>query len=231
MILERTRSLALRRRTLPNVDVCINVPGNCVMRNVTANGLGAWTAIYSPDYDLQPGDNGWAAEYDLDLDQTWYDWNIPSPHVQVRANENRVEGQQWSLASVVNIDVSRAGESIAGIETVGTAPWDPNQTYFEHNFASLDIQVGDLVSVTDGSITRTTTVTNLAFTNINLADDIVTGVATPNANVDIWICDGSACDYNRHVTANGTTGIWVANFDIVGSQPDEQTIVDIVPGT
>ena len=52
------------------VEVCINIPGNCVSRWVTADiGDGTWTADYAGEYDLQMGDNGWAAEYEADSDR------------------------------------------------------------------------------------------------------------------------------------------------------------------
>ena len=53
-----------------DVQVCVNIPNNCISRYVTADIVdGTWIADYSWDYDLKPGDNGWAEEYDADFDQ------------------------------------------------------------------------------------------------------------------------------------------------------------------
>ena len=218
------------------IEICVNTPSNCISRTVTATG-GTWTVDYTSDYDLQPGDNGWAAEFDIDSDQTRYDWNIPNPYIQVRANEDRVEGQQWTFGETVTITVNHPGGSTSAPQTavVGTAPWDPSQTYFESNFGSaFNIQVGDIVTVTGGTapntITRTTTVTNLAFRDIDIDSDIVTGIATAGANVDIWTCDDMGCNTNRHVQADAL-GYWTADFGNLGTQPDEQTTFDIVSGS
>jgi putative multiple sugar transport system substrate-binding protein len=219
-----------------NVDVCVNIPNNCVFRSTTATG-GTWMVNYTADYDLQRGDNGWAAEYDADSDRTWYDWNIPNPNIQVTASQDRVDGFNWTVGETVTITVSRIGETITRTATVtAQVPWDNrSQPYFYYDFKgqnAFDIKPGDVVTVSQGTapdvITKTTTVTGLAFTNIDIVNDIVTGVASDNADVHIWVCKDQNCNYmyNRYVKANGS-GAWTADFGHKGSQPDEQTTVDL----
>jgi ABC-type xylose transport system substrate-binding protein len=214
---------------------------HCAFRRVTTNGSGNWLANFHVTgedddeqdlFDIVPGTGNEARQSDNDRNSTTVQWRVPNPNVQARANDNRVEGSEWPVGSTVTITVTRSGANITRTATVGVASWDPNQTYFEYSFTGeFDIQIGDLVSVTGGSITRTTTVTNLAFTDIDLDTDIVTGIASAGAKVDIWICKDSDCNYNRHVTADGTSGVWTADFGNVGTQSDEQTTVDISPGT
>jgi hypothetical protein len=33
--------------------------------------------------DLQPGSNGWVADYEDDGDQTWVDWSVPNPNISI----------------------------------------------------------------------------------------------------------------------------------------------------
>jgi basic membrane lipoprotein Med (substrate-binding protein (PBP1-ABC) superfamily)/ABC-type branched-subunit amino acid transport system substrate-binding protein len=69
------------------VDVCVNVPGGCEVRHVTANGSGVWLADFSeagtePDeggtVDLISGSDGWAQEKSPEDDYTFIDWVIVS---------------------------------------------------------------------------------------------------------------------------------------------------------
>ena len=162
-------------------------------RNFQADSSGNWMVDYSvpgadgePIADIQPGSSGTINAVDNDGDNTSVNWSVPNPSFNVRANENKIEGWQWPIGSTVTIEVSRPGESISRTATVvAHAPWDPNSdSYVEYYFTGeFDILAGDVVSVTQGATTKTTTVTNLAFTDIDLDTDIVTGIASPGANV------------------------------------------------
>ena len=90
-----------------DVEVCADVPGNCVSRSATADGVtGAWTTgTFSPDYTLVPGSSGWVAERDGDGDATWYNWNVPKPAFGVRANDEFIEGWNWPLDAIVTITI------------------------------------------------------------------------------------------------------------------------------
>ena len=100
-----------------------------------------------------------------------------------------------------------------GTAEVYEAPWNPGEFRFDLDLRGLfDIEPGQVVTVTDGTAIKQTTVTNLAFTDIDLDTDIVTGVAGADADVNVWICDDTSCNYNRHVTADDTTGVWEVDF-------------------
>jgi hypothetical protein len=194
-----------------------------------------WTADFSGIYDIHPGDNGVARWWDANENMTSDYWSLPNPNFAVRANSDTLEGWEWPDGSMVTIEIDHDGDGqpeASGTAPVGPAPWNPYEIRFDYNFSGeYDIQPGDVVTVTDGVSTKSTTVTSLAFTDIDLDTDVVTGIASPGAYVNIWICDETGCDYNRQVTANGTTGIWQADFGHVGTEWDEQTIADLVPGT
>jgi ABC-type branched-subunit amino acid transport system substrate-binding protein len=227
------------------VQVCANIPGRCISRYVTAASepSGDWIASYSvagvpPDdadtFDLQPGSNGWAMERDEDGDQTWVDWRVPSPNFSVRASNDQVEGWEWTQGDTVTLEIddpdTLGDPNYATTETVGLAPWDPNQTYVSFNLWGVyDIQPGDVVSMSHDSTTKTTTVSDLAFTDLNVDADTVSGIAGPGLRVNVWACDASSCT-NRHVNAN-SGGTWVADFAHPGVEGDEQNTFNIVRGS
>jgi arabinogalactan oligomer/maltooligosaccharide transport system substrate-binding protein len=231
-----------------NVDIWACDNTNCYYRHVITSGtlgepgLGTWLADWSevgtqPDeqdiFDLIGGTWVDSSQGDEDGDSTMFGVTIPNPNFAVRANDNHVEGSEWGDGTAVTIKIDREGDGtpeITRTAITGPAPWNPTEIRFDYNFwGEFDIQPGDHVSVTDGSTTKETIVAPLEFTDIDL--DIVTGVASPGANVRVWVCDDSDCNYNRHVLADATTGDWQVDFGNVGTEPDEQTIIDITFGT
>ncbi len=91
-----------------------------------------------------------------------------------------------------------------------------------------DIQVGDLVTVSDAEKTKSHTVTALAVTVLNVDADVVGGTAQPNAPVFVNLNAPDGGRF-RNVTADGS-GNWSADFSVaVGSQPQDQ-IWDLKPG-
>ena len=226
------------------VQVCVNTPDNCVSRYVTADLDGNWTADYANPgarddeqqlVDLQNGDNGWAAQRDANGNQTWADWHMPNPNLSVRANDDRVEANEWPLGDVITLEIDDPGTPLVNpdysdTQIVVVHPQDPNGTYVSFDIKGfVDIQPGFVVSMSDGVTTKTHTVTGLEFTSVDLDGDLVHGVADPNVRVNVWACGDSNC-YNRYVTTDDN-GNWIADFSAPGNENDEQVIFDIVDGT
>ncbi len=160
-------------------------------------------------------------------------WSVLNPNFNVRANEDRVEANEWPLGNTVALEINDPGTlknpDYTDTQTVGLNPKDPNQTLAEFDLRNVfDIKSGFVVSMSDGTTTKTHIVTSLAVTDYNLDLDKVTGVAALGSHVDVWACDSSNC-YNRHVTADGV-GNWTADFAHPGAEGDEQTTLDIAPG-
>jgi len=196
---------------------------------------GNWLADFgSLGFDLQPGMSGRVELVDQASNATAVEWYISNPRLSVRANVDQVEGWEWNVGETVTLTIDNPDTPIAqdfsDTGTVEVASWDPNQSYVYFDLLSqFDIQPGFEVSLSNGSIVKTTTVTDLAFTDIDLALDLVTGIAAPDSRVDIWACDNITC-INRHINANGA-GIWTADFGNFGDEDDEQNTFDLVPGT
>ena len=89
-----------------------------------------------------------------------------------------------------------------------------------------EIKAGDVVSVTDGTTTKSHIVIDLRVTSVDVAADRVSGtVPTPDSAVHLFfdVIDGA----ERNITADAS-GQWMADFSVAGG-PDEPS-VDIVPG-
>ncbi len=231
---------------MPNVEVevCVNIPGDCARRYVTPDGTGNWTVDYAHPgirgdeqqlVDLQPGDRGAATQGDGNGNQTKADWGIPNPGFNVRANSDQVGAHEWPLGNTVTLEIDDPGTPLLNpdytdTETIVVDPKDPNGTYAEFNLQSLfDIQPGFVVNMNDGITTKTHTVTVLEFTSIDLGSDLVYGIADPNVRVNVWACDASYC-YNRHAMSNGS-GNWTVDFSEPGTEDNEQVIFDLIDGT
>jgi hypothetical protein len=190
---------------------------------VNTDNAGFWSAIPVNDQDvpadLHAGDFGWAAEYDEDGDMTRMDWRVPNPRFDVRANADQVEAWEWTYGETVTLTINTTDIFTA---TVGKCPWDSNSTYVSFNLAGEAdaIKVGDWVSVTNGEITKVTQVSELEITEVDVLNDIVSGKATPNGELDVWACDSNGCP-NLHITVK-ENGTWIADFS---------EIIDLVSGT
>ena len=218
------------------VDLWANYdPANNYIRHVTADEQGKWTADFSKPgigsdeqatFHILPGTWLNAQQWDQDTDATEFGISVPIPRLYVNAKKDQVQGQEWPKGETITVKVG--GQEFTG--TVGNAPWDPNLGYVSIDLAGrYDLKPGDIVTMTDGPIIKTTVVTDLEITSYDLEKDTVQGKATPGARVDVWTNDGTT-NYNRHVITD-PYGDWLADYSKPGTQPDEQNTFDIVPGT
>ena len=155
----------------------------------------------------------------------------PNPYIDVRANTDKVEALQWTMGDTLTLTITRPNTpDYTAIQTInGTDPRGSGQTYaFFDLSGNYDIQTGDQVNVSNGSITKTTIVTNLAINGVDMDADKVRGVAESDSRVDAWACE-SICAF-RHVTADGN-GTWFADFAHPGIESDEQDTLDIIWGS
>ena len=105
--------------------------------------------------------------------------------------------------------------------------WDTTLVEFDLT-GTYDIKPGDVVSLRNSAITKTTTVTELAITNVDVDTDIVSGIAAPGSHIDLWASTPPDWpNYYRHVTAD-EYGNWSADFGQFGDEGDEQNTVDLV---
>jgi hypothetical protein len=84
---------------------------------------------------------------------------------------------------------------------------DANGNFHFNLWDVFDLQRGQVVTVSDGTITKTHTVTNLYVDGVNVTADTVYGRADAGTSVDVWVHG----DGNLTVTADGS-GNWTADF-------------------
>jgi hypothetical protein len=192
---------------------------------ITPDSDGKWTADFKP-FVFVPGTNGGAQQTDEFGNYTQIDWLVPNPSISVRANDDRVEGWEWPLGATVTVTVNDpntpADPDITRTADVYEASWNPGEFRFDLDLHGvIDIQPGFEVTASNADTTKAHTVTSLAFTEINIDTDTITGKAVAGSQVDIWACDNTNCYNSPAVDVDGNSD-WTADFT---------NIYDIVLGT
>jgi hypothetical protein len=213
-----------------------------VIRYEIADAYGNWVADFSQPgnesgeeatFDIGPGDSGEAYQQGQD-GATYVSFDIPNPSFSARLNENQVHGYQWPLGTLVTltIDDPNTPQPIDYTDAlpVLAAEWDPSQTFVQFELGSFELASGQLVSMSQGGITKTHTVTDLIVSTVDPVADTVSGTTDPGTQVDVGYiqCDENGCTGFRRVLAD-TNGNWTADFAHVGEGSEEQDIIDLRP--
>jgi hypothetical protein len=226
-----------------NIEVCVNIPNNCIRRYVTADSSGNWHANYhdpgtQPDeqetVDIQPGTDGWAVQRDEDGDEISVNWQAPNPMIWANLmsydhQEDSVWSMGWPLNAIVSLEIDDPGTT-QNPDYTASQPgelvwWAPTTTYVWFKLQGMfEIQPGYFVKMSDGTYIKTLTVKNISITGFDGIADTISGVAIPGVQVDS-VVDGAY----RHVMPD-SAGNWTVDFAHVGTQADEQTTFDIRPG-
>ena len=180
------------------VEVWVHGNGNVPTTAVNGN----WTADFSDETDLTYLSDGGARQTDDDGDATGVWW--ASPRFQVSPDDDWV--QSWSLwtpSATISLTIEAGSAEIYSDTQTADA-----HGYFNFNLWDLfDLRRGHEVTVSNGAITKTHTVTNLFVDGVNRTADTVSGRADAGTSVDVWVHG----DGNVTETADGT-GNWTADF-------------------
>jgi tetratricopeptide (TPR) repeat protein len=210
----------------PGGEIHVGVYDDCCYDiYVTADDAGNWTADFSGLYDLVP-ESEWIAQLiEADGITTGYEWLVPNPFFSVSFNSYRVEGEQWPLGAEVTMTIddpsNGPGVDYTDTQTVVQAPWNP-PVYTQVEFRLdevFDVQMGHIVTMTDGVTTRSHTVLTINVTFIDPEADRITGTSDPGSEINVTI-HGDCC-YEIYITTDDS-GFWTADFS---------GIYDLVPGT
>ena len=215
------------------VEVTAEIPWNWHDRTVIADGVGNWSAYFGNTLDIVPGIGGSATERDDDGDWLWVSWRLRNPNFLVRLTEGEVHGYDWNVGDSVTMTIDDPGTptspDFTDTQTVIVADWNPDDTWVGFHYGDqLNVQAEFLVTMTDGTVTKTHTVTPLTLVSIDEENDTVSGTARPGAevSVDVW---GNG-DASRRVIADAY-GVWLADFSVPGDEGWEQDTFDIQPET
>jgi hypothetical protein len=170
-------------------------------QHVTVAEDGTWSASFAGVFDLAAGTAGRSEIVGVEGNATAVDWWIPNPHFTIFPEWEWFDGYDWPDGATVTITVEGKPECETAKESSGN--------FFNGGFPEgCDVQIGDVVTFTDGETIRTHTVQNLAITKVNQEDDTIKGVASAGAEVYVW---PHATGEQQMVTAN-PKGKWNVDF-------------------
>jgi hypothetical protein len=151
-----------------------------------------------------------------------------SPNIAANLIWDLVTGGGWPDGATVTLEIDDPTNG-AGVDYTdqATAHPSPDGPDFQFELAgTFDIQPGHEVSVSDGTTTKTHTVTALAVTHVDPDSDTVSGTAAPGSDVHVG---GGPDPAFRLVQADGA-GNWTADFSVPGPGPGEADLLDIQDG-
>jgi len=182
-----------------SVDVWVHDDGNLT---VTADGSGNWTADFSGMTDLTYASDGGSQQIDTDGDSTGVWW--ASPSFQVAPDDDWVSSSRpWTPESTIALTI----EDGSGVVYSDSQTADSNGNFNFNLWDVFDLQRGHVVTVTDGTTTKTHTVIDLYVDGFDVTADTVFGRADAGSDVDVWVHgDGSL------TTTPDGSGNWIANF-------------------
>jgi hypothetical protein len=203
------------------IQVCANLPNRCITRWVTAaRGSGRWTADYGvpgtanddPDtFDVQPGSNGWAAEYEADSDRTWLDWWVPNPRIVASITEDWFYVNDFIPNVTLNYSLyeSQGGTQISA----GSALTDSSGHVWVNADGRWNLEPGNYLVVSDGTSTKDLVVEGLTFDVFDLTNGRLVGTAPAPYGRTVWV--GIGWQYQDTWAMDVVTdenGDWIADF-------------------
>jgi len=211
-----------------DVTVYIEAEGNEGVDQTTINASGGWTADFAGDigYDIQEFQGARVEVSDDDGDLTVAHFNVPT--FQARMTENQVHGYYWEIGRQVTLDIYdfEGGSQIYGNHMdPEISGWDPNMTFVQFTLGGFTLQPGQFITMDNGKITRTLTVTDLEVTDVNPDLDTVSGTSSSDLPIEVGqLCDPGGCTVRRTTQSGGS---WSVDFSVPGAEGDEQYLYDI----
>lgn len=150
-----------------NVEVWVHGDGNL---NVIADGSGNWTADFSDQTDLTTLSDGGSQQFDDDGDATGVWW--ASPRFQVAPDDDWVQSwKSWTPGATITLTIEDGG-----VVAYSDSQIADTDGYFNFNLWDVfDLQRGQVVTVSDGTTTKTHTVMPLYVDGVNITADTIFG--------------------------------------------------------
>ena len=187
---------------------------------VVSDGSGDWAADFSEDYDLVPGTDGGAQEYDDDGDYTYVQWWIPNPQIHAQPQFEWIYGNDWPDGDLVYVCVDSTGFTGDPTNPLncdvyhGTAlseynP-DAHQTEAPFDLDGEDLQPGHYITMSDGVTLKELLVSGNHVTLISVDLDTISGTGTPDTEISVGIHDDCPGCW-QGIISDGF-GDWTADF-------------------
>jgi phosphonate transport system substrate-binding protein len=208
-----------------NVNVSSDVDGFNIVTQIQTGG--AWFADFGAEgYDVHDVTDANVEVWDEDGDGTIVHFDIPTLHVVPAYPE--VHGHGWPTIETATLIIGDpAAPDYTSSKPVNDDPWcgDP---CFDLSGGVFTILPGQVVTLTDGAITKTVHVTSLMITSVDPISEKVYGTA--DAGSEVWVNIYSGGGSTRHITAD-SSGNWFADFSVPGDEDFEQDTFDLLSGT
>ena len=187
-----------------DVDVWVHGVGDLT---VTADGAGNWTADFSGVTDLTYLSDGGSQQWDTDGDSTGDWW--ASPRFQVNPDDDWVAAWgRWNPGVTITLTIDDG----SGTTYSDTTTVDDRGEFWFGLTGIFDLERGHVVTVSDGTTTKTHEVRDLFITDVNAASDVVYGTANPNSEIEVQIHEEGPT--SLMVTSDGS-GNWSADFAVI----------------
>jgi hypothetical protein len=149
--------------------------------------------------DLTYFSDGGSQQRDSDGDATGVWWS--SPQIQVAPIDHWVQPTRpWMPGTTISLTIEDGGTVVYSDSQVT----DEDGNFNFNLWDKFDIQRGQVVTVSDGTTTKTHTVTNLFVDGVDITADTYSAVLT---RAPVWMCGCTGVA----VTADGS-GNWTADF-------------------
>lgn len=194
-----TLTHTVQNLSVTNADVIANVVGGTADSEATvqvwphetgqqlqATAMdGNWQVDFTGLFDVMQGTCG-RSQILIGQNATAVDWCAPKPSLIAFPENDAVEGWEWPEGATVTLTINNAPD-LTWSGTAEVTSWGDPRTFVRIEFGQdYNLQIGDEVTLTDGTITRIHTVQNLAITKVNPEDDLIKGVADPGVEVHVW---------------------------------------------
>ena len=136
---------------------------------------------------------------------------VAAPYFVVDITRNVVTGVNWPAGDSVTMTVDDPSNGV-GVDYSNTQPVTgaEGSTGLKFQPAGFTLAVGQVVTLSDGAITTSHTVTSLSITLTDLAADTVSGTGVAGNILDVLVCYTGPCNVVETTVAAG--GTWLADF-------------------
>jgi putative cell wall-binding protein len=183
---------------------------------VVADGDGTWSVDFAArGHEIEDHHSIWALVTDEDGDSTRALWAVRFPQFTVLPQTDRVIGHEFAPRAQIEIAI--------GTHTQTT---QTDRAGFFTADLDVDVEAGQLVSVTDPTGTFEHRVLPVEITDIDTRDNVVHGLGEPNREVRVGI-DGEPYVRAVDVAADGT---WSVEFNTEQADNPFGQPVDLLAG-
>jgi hypothetical protein len=177
-----------------------------------ADANGDWTVDFVNEF--KPGEGVWAHIYSEDGVGTAADYWVPNPHIDVLLGEKFIQGTDWTPGATVTLTIDDGGAGYSEPQVAN------EKGYVRYELWGVyTIQPSQIVTLDDGTFTRTHTIIDLQILNVDPEEDIVYG----STDTDITVY-ASVHDFECTIEADRFDGLWSADFKLCDPS------IDILPG-